>query len=165
VEGREARGRVDGGDGSKSHVADLLRKLNLTEEEEAIADFSDDEEDETPPLLEWAVVGKIISPSVVHINTIRSAMKPAWGNPYGLKLRAIGVKSDNMFVAELDSQAAMERILAGAPWMVGRHAVVLKPYDEKLSASEIVFDRMEIWVRIINLLLGWMNREEAVQWA
>jgi hypothetical protein len=96
---------------------------------------------------------------VIHINTIRSAMKPAWGNPHGLKIRAIGVKSDNMFVAELGSQTDMEKILAGAPWMVGRHAVVLKPYDEKLSASEIVFDRMEIWVRIINLPLGWMNQQ------
>jgi hypothetical protein len=43
--------------------------------------------------------------------------------------------------------------------MVGRHAVLLKQYDDRLSASEIVFDRMEIWVRILNLPLGWMNQQ------
>lgn len=42
--------------------------------------------------------------------------------------------------------------------MVGRYAVILQNYDKKLSASEIIFDRMELWVRILNLPLGWMNQ-------
>jgi hypothetical protein len=42
--------------------------------------------------------------------------------------------------------------------MVGRYAVLLQDYDEKLSASEIVFDRIKIWVRVLNLPLGWMNK-------
>lgn len=145
-------------EGPRANVADLLRKLNLTEDEEAIADFSDDEEDAMTPLVEWAVIGKVLSPSIIHVNTIRAAMKPAWGNPHGLKIRAFGEKGDNMFVAELGSKVEMERILSNAPWMVGRHAVILKEYDECLCASDIVFDRMEIWARIIDLPLGWMNQ-------
>lgn len=42
--------------------------------------------------------------------------------------------------------------------MVGRHALLLQHYDERLKPSEIRFDRMDIWVRILNLPLGWMNR-------
>lgn len=63
-----------------------------------------------------------------------------------------------MFVAEFGCKPNLERVLASTPWMVGRYAVILNEYDEKLSASEIVFDRMEIWVMILNLPLGWMNR-------
>jgi len=37
--------------------------------------------------------------------------------------------------------------------------VILKEYDEKLKPSEIRFDRMDIWVRILNLPLGWMNQQ------
>lgn len=85
-------------------------------------------------------------------------MRLPWGNPCGLKLRAIGEKNNNMFVAEFGGKVDLERVMAGAPWMVGRHAVILKQYDEWLSASEIVFDQMEIWVRILNLPLGWMNQ-------
>lgn len=44
-----------------------------------------------------------------------------------------------MFVVEFGSKVEMDRVLAGAPWMVGRHAVILKPYDERLSTSEIIF--------------------------
>lgn len=61
-------------------------------------------------------------------------------------------------MAEFGCSIDMEWVLAGTPWMVGRYVVILQPYDEKLSASEIVFDRMEIWVRILNLALGWMNQ-------
>ena len=57
----------------------------------------------------------------------------------------IGEKNDNMFIVELGSKMEMERIMAVSPWMVGRHVVILQPYDERPSASEILFDRMEIW--------------------
>jgi hypothetical protein len=136
------------------NVTDLLRRLNLTEEEEAITNFTEDGEVEEPSPVEWAIVGKVLSSVPIHMNTVRSAMKPAWGNPVGLKFRAIGEKADNLFVAEFGCSADMERALAGTPWMVGRYAVILQNYDEKLSASEIVFDRMEIWVRILCRLDG-----------
>ena len=157
-DGRRRR-QGKGGVSTNPNVMDLLRRLNLMEEEEAVVvDFSDDEDEEEPPPVEWAIVEKVLSPAPVHVNTVRSAMKPAWGNPVGLKLRAIGDKSDNMFVAEFGCRAGMDQALAGTPWMVGRYAVILQDYDEKLSALEIVFYRMEVWVRILNLPLGWMNR-------
>ena len=87
----------------------------MTEEEEALAYFSDDEGDEDLPHVEWAIVGKVLSPMAVHVNIVRSAMRPTWGNPFGLKFRAIGEKGANLFVAEFGSKADMERILAGAP--------------------------------------------------
>lgn len=140
------------------NVMDLMAKLNLTEEEGAVAEFSDDEDVTELQFMEWALVGKVLSPMAVHVNTVRAAMKPAWGNPAGLKMRAIGEKGDNLFVAEFAGKTEMERALAGTPWMVGRHAVILQHYDERLSASEITFERMEIWVRMLNLPLGWMNQ-------
>jgi len=138
---------------------DLLQKLRLTEEEGAVLDFSDDDEgSETLAHIEWALVGKVLSPVPVHVSTVRSAMKSAWGNPVGLKMRAIGEKMDNLFVAEFGCARDMERILAGSPWTVGRYSILLQEYDEKLSPDEINFDRVELWVRILNLPLGWMNR-------
>lgn len=74
------------------NVSDLLQRLNLTEEEEAIADFSDDEGEMEPSVVEWALVVKVLSPMAVHVNTVCAAMKPAWGNPVGLKFHAIGEK-------------------------------------------------------------------------
>jgi hypothetical protein len=151
-------GSRDGGRSLNPNVTDLLRRLNLTEKEEEVVDFCEEEDEEVMEPVEWALVGKVLSPSPVNVNTVRSAMKPAWGNPIGLKIRAIGEKGDNMFVAEFGDGADLERVLAGSPWMVGRHAILLQNYDEKLSASEIIFDRLELWARILNLPLSWMNQ-------
>lgn len=67
-----------GDDNPDPNVADLLRRLNLTEEEEVVVDFSDYEENEEVAPVEWALVGKVLSPSPVHVSTVRPAMKPAW---------------------------------------------------------------------------------------
>jgi len=77
-------------------------------------------------------------------STIHRAMKPAWGNPSLLKIRSISEKGGNLFVAEFSFQQDMERTLGGSPWMVGRHALILQQYDERLRPSEINFDRIEI---------------------
>jgi hypothetical protein len=65
--------------------------------------------------VEWVLLGKILSPTTLNANTlnantIRSAMTPAWGNPFGLKVRSIRKKSDNLFIVESGSKADMERV-------------------------------------------------------
>jgi hypothetical protein len=70
----------------------------------------------------------------------------------------IGRKEDNLFVAEFGFKQDMERALGGSPWLVGKHAVIMREYDESLKPSEIHFDRMDVWVRIMDLPLGWMNK-------
>lgn len=151
-------GSKGAGESQNPNMEDLFRKLNLTEEEGAVMGFSDDEEEETLAPLEQALVGKILASSPVHISTVRSAMKAAWGNPIGLKLRSIRGKGDNLFVAEFGSARDVDRVMQGTPWMVGKYAVLLQEYNEKLTASKLVFDRMELWAQIVDLPLGWMNR-------
>lgn len=138
------------------NVADMLQNLHLTAEEELVA-ISDDEEGEETAVHEHALIGKVLSPEMLHVNTVKGAMKPAWGNPPGLVMRSIGEMGQNLFVAEFGHRQDMIYALEGSPWMVRKHAVVLQPYDEKLRPSEISFDKMEMWVRILNLPLGWMN--------
>ena len=87
-----------------------------------------------------ALVGKILSPSPVHIDSMRLAMRPAWGNPVGLKFRSIGQKGDNLFVAEFGGGRDKERVLLGTPWLFGKYVVLIKEYNETLSTSEIVFE-------------------------
>lgn len=108
-----------------------------------MAEFSDDEGAGEAAVVEWALLGKVISPSMLHVNTIRAAMTPAWGNPSEFKIRSIGDKGDNLFVAEFGSKGGLDRVLAETPWIAGKHAIILKEYDEKLKPSEIRFDRMD----------------------
>lgn len=135
AEKRDSAGR--GGDDSA--MSDLMDRLRLTTEESEFAAFSDDEDVGKDTGMEHAVIGKVLSPSVLHISTIMRAMRPAWGNPYGLTAHSVGKKEDNMFIAEFASAADKLHVLDGSPWVVGKHAVLLQDYEESLSAAEVSF--------------------------
>ncbi|CAN6235065.1 unnamed protein product [Urochloa humidicola] len=138
-------------------VADLMKKLNLTKDEGEVAMFSDDEDGEGDCKVQLRLLGKVLSPSALHISTIRSAMTKAWGNPYGLKMRSVGEMAENLFIADFGCLMDKQRALDGSPWIIGRHAVILREYDDSLKPSDVCFAKMEMWVRILNLPLGWMN--------
>jgi hypothetical protein len=119
-------------------VIGLLGRFNLTKDEEEFVSFSDDEEpkdDGGSP--EFALVGKVLSPSPLHISTITSAMKSAWGNPFGPRLRSVGDRSDNMFIVEFGSDRDKQRALEGSPWVVGCYAIILQEYDETLKSLDV----------------------------
>jgi hypothetical protein len=80
-----------------------MQKLNLTADEGNVAEFSHEEEPEENAVVEWVLLGKVLSPTVLNVTTIRAAMTPTWGNSYGMKVRSIGEKGDNFFVAEFGS--------------------------------------------------------------
>jgi hypothetical protein len=61
-------------------VTDMMRKLNLTQQE-ATPFVLEDEGDDEVQYPDWALVGKVLNPTVLHINTIRAIVRPAWGEP------------------------------------------------------------------------------------
>jgi hypothetical protein len=151
------------GGGSQSREDDvpvtyLLGWLNLTKDEEEFMSFSDDEEaGDGGGSLEFALIGKVLSPSPLHISTITSTMKPMWGDPFGLRLRSVGDRADNLFIAEFGSNMDKQRALEGSPWVVGRYTVILQEYDETLKTLDVSFAAVVMWVHILDLSFSWMN--------
>jgi hypothetical protein len=130
----------------------MMKNLKLTVAEAGRLVDDDEEETEKPM---WALVGKILSePKKFHINTISATLRPAWGNPKGLLFRDGG---RNMFIAELDSERDRDRIWERSPWMVNKCAVVLENFHHWSRPSEMKFDKLLIWVRIIDLPYNKLN--------
>jgi hypothetical protein len=84
-----------------------------------------------------------------------SALRPAWGNPKGLVPKSV---ADNIFIVQFESKLDMERVKEGAPWTIGKHAVLLNDFDPNLKPSEVCFDRIVLWARILNPRFELMNR-------
>ena len=116
----------------------LMRRLNLTSKE-ATPVILDDVGDVDLPGPEWALVGKVLTPNILHVNTIRSVVRPAWGNPKGLVVRPLG---DNLFMAEFGSEADKIRVAKGGPWCMGRHAILLDRKSTRLNSSHSGESRM-----------------------
>ncbi|KAM0902362.1 hypothetical protein ACQ4PT_019392 [Festuca glaucescens] len=137
------------------NVTDMMRRLNLTPKE-AEPFILEDEGDVNLPCLEWALIGKVMSPNTLHVQTIMSVVRPAWGNPKGMKIRPMG---PNIFLAEFSLEADILHVLKGGPWMLNKHAILLKLFDHKIKPMDVVFDQLFIWARIMHLDYAMMNSE------
>ncbi|VAI94071.1 unnamed protein product [Triticum turgidum subsp. durum] len=84
-----------------------------------------------------------------------SALRPAWGNPKGLVAKPV---AENTFIVEFASPIDKERVIDGAPWTVGKHAVLLNEFVQTLKPSEVAFDRIMLWARIMNPRFELMNK-------
>jgi hypothetical protein len=60
------------------NMAEMIGRLNLTSEESDAIEVADDIEEDLATS-DWAIIGKVLSQGVLHIQTITSALKPAWG--------------------------------------------------------------------------------------
>lgn len=76
------------------------------------------------------------------------------GEPKGLIFRSVGL---NMFVAEFASQRDYDRVWEGSLWHVSKHAVILSEFDECMRPSELQFNRLQVWIRAVNLLFNLRN--------
>ncbi|KAM0873861.1 hypothetical protein ACQ4PT_037791 [Festuca glaucescens] len=115
-----------------------------------------DDEDDAKGCPDWAIVGKVLAPNPLHIETIKAVLRPAWGNPKGMIVRPMG---SNLFLAELESKADRDRIMKGGPWMMGKNAILLKEFDPRIKSADVVFDSLLVWARIHNLPYNLMNTE------
>jgi hypothetical protein len=155
-EKHQTEGRAAGSE----DVSEMMGRLRLTQQEAAAVILDDEQNEDLIP--EWAVVGKVVAPNRLHVNTIAAALRPAWGNPKGLVFNSAG---PNIFVAEFGSKADKDRIMDGSIWTVGRRAVLLKDLNADLSPMEMVFDRLTVWARIENLPFRLMNSDRGWEMA
>ncbi|CAN6347958.1 unnamed protein product [Urochloa humidicola] len=141
-------------------VSDLFGKLNLTAKEKETLVLEDIEDSDLVDV-KHAVIGKVLAPNVPQLQTIASAMRPAWGNPKGLVMRMVG---DDTFIAEFESELDKTRVLDGSPWYIGRQSVgrqvvILQDFNYDLRPSDVKFEDLAIWVNILDLPLGLRNEK------
>ncbi|KAM0826438.1 hypothetical protein ACQ4PT_068880 [Festuca glaucescens] len=151
--GKSTEGSASSSAAAGDKVAEMLGRLNLTSQESS-AFVLEDEDDENPGCPEWAFMGKVLAPNPLHISTIKAVLRPTWGNPKGLEIRSMGT---NLFMAEFATQADMDRVRGGTPWMISKHGVLLKEFDPSAKHADVCFDRLAIWAQILNLPFGLMN--------
>jgi hypothetical protein len=81
-------------------------------------------------------------------------MQRAWGLHGPAQFREIG---ENRFVVRFSSEGDWKHAAKNGPWQFDFYPLLLKEYDGSVRPSDMVFDKMDIWVRVLDLPLDMMN--------
>jgi hypothetical protein len=131
---------------ARAQMEEALGKLDITEEEATPLVLDGRKEEGAKK--KWSLARKVLFRNIFHIQTISSALRRAWGNPKGLVFRSVG---ENMFVANFETQRDRDRVKAGSPWHVSHNVVILEEFVDHMRPSELKFDKLQLWARVINL--------------
>ena len=107
------------------------------------------------PKPKWVIVGKACTPRKLIISALERAMQRAWGLHRSAQFKDIG---DNRFVVRFGSEGDFKHVMKNGPWQFDFNAILLEEYDGKVRPSDMSFDSLDVWVRVIDLPLDMMNR-------
>lgn len=52
---------------------------------------------------------------------------------------------------EFESKRDLDCVWEGAPWHISKNAVILEVFEDHMQSSELNFDKLPVWVRVVNL--------------
>ncbi|XP_073353532.1 uncharacterized protein [Aegilops tauschii subsp. strangulata] len=85
----------------RESMEEQMEQMRLSDKESAKLVVDDQDEDTGAP--SWALLGRVLHPRVLHVNTIPDALRPAWGTPRGLNFDSeVDVELNNMSDQHID---------------------------------------------------------------
>ena len=100
-------------------------------------------------------IGKVLAEKLVHGDGLAAALWRIWCPIKGISCKDLG---DNRFLFTFHQAAGKRRALEDGPWMFGKDLVVMVDFDPSKSIDEVEFSYVPIWVRVMKLPFGMMNR-------
>ncbi|KAM0877223.1 hypothetical protein ACQ4PT_035631 [Festuca glaucescens] len=140
-------------------VEGLLRKLKLSEAEmaglriqgqEMVVDEGSKREEAEP----MAII-KVLSEKMVSTEGVKQALGPIWCPIRGIRCKK---KGENIFMISFLQASGKKKALDSGPWMLNNDLVVVEDFDPNKSVDEYDFKTVPIWIRVLKLPLGRMNR-------
>ena len=104
-------------------------------------------------------MGKVLSEKLIHAETVEQALGRVWCPIKGIECKALG---ENKFLITFLQESGKRRALDEGPWMISKELMVMADVDRSKTLDEIMFVSIPIWVRIMNLPLGLMNKDVRV---
>lgn len=85
---------------------------------------------------------------------LKNALTGAWKTR---KEFSIDILCKNMFLFKFESCDDKDWIVKNGPWLFDRNLLILETPKANQRVSDLDFKKVDFWVRIINLLLGYRN--------
>jgi hypothetical protein len=100
-------------------------------------------------------VGKVLSERPANVEGLQTSLGRIWCPLKGLKCKDLG---SNIFQFVFLQASGKRKALESGPWKFNNDLVVMEDFDPNKARDDYAFDSIPIWVRVLKLPLGRMNR-------
>jgi hypothetical protein len=104
---------------------------------------------------ESQAVEKVLTEKPVRADALELSLGKVWCPIKGVECKDLG---ENRFLFTFLQVSGKRRALEDGPWMFGKDLVVVDDFDGGKTIDEVEFNLIPIWVRILKMPLGFMNR-------
>ncbi|CAM0950600.1 unnamed protein product [Alopecurus aequalis] len=108
--------------------------------------------------VEAMALGKLRSEKPAYVEGIIQSLGRVWCPIKGTRCKPVG---ENILLFTFMEASGKWKALHERPWMVGNDLLVMEEYDPEKTLDEYTFSSIPIWVRVLKLPLGSMNRDNA----
>jgi hypothetical protein len=140
-------------------VEGLMRDLKLSAAEQCGTNLGG-KEGRAGREADCKALGKIMSDKSGYADGLAASLGRIWCPLKGVRCKDMG---GNVFLFTFPQGAGKRKALFDGPWMVNNDLIVMTDFDLEKSLEEHVFDTIPIWIRVWQLPLGWMNREDGME--
>ena len=56
-----------------------------------------------------------------------------------------------MIATEFEAKRDPDRVCEGSPWHISKHVVILEDFNAHMQLSDLRFDKLQVWDRVVNL--------------
>lgn len=100
-------------------------------------------------------MGKVFAEKPARAEALELSLGRIWCPFKGVECRDLG---DNRFLFTFLQGSGKRRAMEDGPWMFGKDLVVMAEFDGGKMIDEVEFNFVPIWVRILKMPLGLMNK-------
>lgn len=100
-------------------------------------------------------LGKLLSEKLAHPDALERALGKVWCPIKGIECKSLG---ENKFLFTFFQAFGKRRALEERPWVFSNELLVMADLDETKAIDEIEFHTIPIWIRVMKLPVGLMNK-------
>jgi hypothetical protein len=108
----------------------------------------------------FCLVGKMIADRFVNKETIKSFLLRWWTLQGKITFKVLG---ENVFIIEFEKVEDKYHVLEWMPWVFDRNLFSVADFDGITQLSTVEFEKVALWVHMLNLPLACMN-VEIINW-
>lgn len=134
-------------------MENLLQHLKLSKEEMTHIDVGELRRSETSTC---QAIGKLLSERPAHPDALERALGRVWCPLNGTECKSLG---ENKFLFTFRQASGKKRALEERPWMFSNELLIMADLDESKAIEEIEFFYIPIWIRVLMIPIGLINKE------